>query len=45
MRYMVEVVYPCCCGIDVHKSLVAAYLRTRGNQELWELIRYRKSII
>lgn len=31
-----EVVYRCCCGIDVHKSLIVACLRTGGKQELRE---------
>ncbi len=36
-----EVVYRCCCGIDVRKSLTIACLRTGGKQELRELTRYR----
>lgn len=31
-----EVVYRCCCGIDVQKSLIVACLRTGGEQELRE---------
>lgn len=31
-----EVVYRCCCGIDVQKSLIVACLRTGGKQELRE---------
>ncbi len=31
-----EVVYRCCCGIDVHKSLIVACLRTGSKQELRE---------
>ena len=31
-----EVVYRCCCGIDVHKSLIVACLRRGGKQELRE---------
>lgn len=31
-----EVVYRCCCGIDVHKSLIVACLRTGGKRELRE---------
>ena len=31
-----EVVYRCCCGIDVHKSLIVACLRTGGKRELKE---------
>ncbi len=31
-----EVVYRCCYGIDVHKSLIVACLRTGGKQELRE---------
>ncbi len=33
---MMEVVYRCCCGIDVHKSLIVACLRTGGKRELKE---------
>lgn len=33
---MMEVVYRCCCGIDVHKSLIMACLRTCGKHELRE---------
>lgn len=40
-----EIVYRCCCGIDIHKSLIVACLRTGSKQELRELTRYRKSII
>lgn len=40
-----EVVYRCCCGIDVHKNLIVACLRKGGRRELRELTRYRKSII
>ncbi len=31
-----EVVYRCCCGIDVHKNLIVACLREGGRQELRE---------
>lgn len=31
-----EVVYRCCCGIDVHKNLIVACLRKGGRQELRE---------
>ena len=31
-----EVVYRCCCGIDVHKKLIVACLRKGGRQELRE---------
>ena len=31
-----NVVYRCCCGIDVHKNLIAACLRKGGRQELRE---------
>lgn len=31
-----EVVYRCCCGIDIHKSLIVACLRTGGKQEVRE---------
>ena len=27
-----EVVYRCCCGIDVHKNLIVACLREGGGQ-------------
>lgn len=40
-----EVVYRCCCGIDMHKNLIMACLKKDGRQELRELTRYRKSII
>lgn len=40
-----EVVYRCCCGIDVHKKLIVACLNEGGRQELRELARYRKSLI
>ena len=31
-----EVVYRCCCGIDVHKKVIAACLNNGGKQELRE---------
>lgn len=31
-----EVVYRCCCGIDVHKKLIVACLNEGGRQELRE---------
>ena len=31
-----EVVYRCCCGIDVHKNLIVACLREGGRQEVRE---------
>jgi len=31
-----EVVYRCCCGIDVHKKMIAACLNKGGKQELRE---------
>ena len=31
-----EVVYRCCCGIDVHKKLIVACLNDGGRQELRE---------
>lgn len=31
-----EVVYQCCCGIDVHKKLIVAGLNKGGRQELRE---------
>lgn len=31
-----EVVYRCCCGIDVHKKLIVACLKKGGRQELRE---------
>lgn len=31
-----EVVYRCCCGIDVHKKLIVACLNKGGRQELRE---------
>ena len=31
-----EVVYRCCCGIDVHKNLIVACLREGGRQKLRE---------
>ena len=31
-----EVVYRCCCGIDVHKKLIVACLNEGGRRELRE---------
>ena len=31
-----DVIYRCCCGIDVHKKLIVACLRTGGRSELQE---------
>ena len=31
-----EVVYRCCCGIDVHKKVIVACLNNGGEQELRE---------
>lgn len=31
-----EVVYRCCCGIDVHKKLIVACLNEGGRQEVRE---------
>ena len=31
-----EVVYRCCCGIDVHKKMIATCLNKGGKQELRE---------
>lgn len=31
-----EVVYRCCCGIDVHKKVIVACLINGGEQELRE---------
>ena len=31
-----EVVYRCCCGIDVHKKVIVACLMNGGKQELRE---------
>ena len=31
-----EVVYRCCCGIDVHKKLLVACLNEGGRQEVRE---------
>ena len=31
-----EVVYRCCCGIDVHKKVIVACLVNGGEQELRE---------
>ena len=35
-RLVVEVVYRCCCGIDVHKKVIVACLVNGGKQELRE---------
>jgi hypothetical protein len=29
-----EILYPCCCGIDVHARILVACLITHGKQEL-----------
>ena len=29
-----DVIYRCCCGIDVHKKLIVACLQTGGSSEL-----------
>lgn len=29
-----EIVYRCCCGIDVHKKMIVACLNQAGKQEL-----------
>ena len=31
-----EVVYRCCCGIDVHKKVIVACLNNGGEQDLRE---------
>ena len=31
-----DVIYRCCCGIDVHKKLIVACLRKGGRSELRE---------
>ena len=31
-----DVIYRCCCGIDVHKKLIVACLRKGGKSELRE---------
>ncbi len=33
-----EVVYRCCCGIDVHKKIIAACLVNGGEQVRWTLL-------
>ena len=35
-RLVMEVVYRCCCGIDVHKKVIVACLANGGEQELRE---------